>query len=161
MTRNHRAAGTQRPGARHGFTLIELMIVVAVIAILAVIAYPTYQDHMRKTRRADAQGALTALSGAMERWYTENNTYQGAAAGGADTGAPTVYATQVPVDGGTAFYNLTIQAAAATTYTVRATPAGPQAGDGYLELDSTGARRWDRNDDGDTGDANETSWDAH
>lgn len=147
------------PRKARGFSLLELMIVVAVVAILASLAYPAYQDHVRKTRRADAQGALVALSNAMERWYTENNTYLGAAAGGADTGAPAVYATQVPVDGGTATYDLTIEAATGTTYTLRATPVNVQGGDGYLELLSTGARGWDRNDDGDTADANETSWD--
>ncbi len=141
-----------------GFTLVELMIVVAIIAILASIAYPSYQQHIRNSRRADAQGALTGLATAMERWYTERNAYTGAAVGGNDTGAPAIYLAQSPASGNAA-YNLTIQTAAATSYTLRAMPAGPQVGDGYLELTSTGVRRWDKNNDGDTGDAGETSWD--
>ena len=43
----------------HGFTLLELMIVIAVIAVLASVAYPSYLDSVRKARRADAQAALT------------------------------------------------------------------------------------------------------
>ena len=43
-----------------GFTLIELMIVVAVLAILAAIAFPSYQEHVRKARRAQAKADLVA-----------------------------------------------------------------------------------------------------
>lgn len=141
-----------------GFTLIELIISLAVVAILVSFAYPAYVQHGINARRADAQGALMGLASAMERFYTENNTYVGAAAGGAATGAPAIYAVQSPIDGGPAAYNLAIQAATATTYTLRATPAGSQVGDGLQELDSTGGRRWDRNDDGDTSDPGENSW---
>ncbi len=64
-----------------GFTLIELMIVVAIIGILAAIAYPSYQEQVQKSRRADCQGALTGLASAMERFFTVNTTYAGAAVG--------------------------------------------------------------------------------
>ncbi|WP_083329212.1 type IV pilin protein [Marinobacter salinus] len=131
-----------------GFTLIELMIVVAIIGIIAAIAYPSYVEYTDRTRRSDAQGALTGLSGAMERYYASNNTYESAAAGGADTGAPAIYPDEAPLEGGQKYYDLTIEAADANSYTLRATPKGVQAGDGNLELDSTGARRWDRDNDG-------------
>ncbi len=150
---------------QQGFTLIELMIVVAIIGILAGIAYPSYQDSIKKSRRADAKGALMGFANAMERYYTENNSYCGAAVTDATdcpaaTGAPTIFSTTSPVDGGSALYNLTIASATATTYNLRATPTGPQAGDGLLEINNTESRgRWDRNNDGDTTDAGENTWD--
>lgn len=65
-----------KPTARtHGFTLIELMVVVAMIAILAALAVPAYQDFVRKARRADAKRDLTALQLAQERWRANNVAY--------------------------------------------------------------------------------------
>ncbi|MBW7473102.1 type IV pilin protein [Marinobacter sp. F4218] len=140
-----------------GFTLIELMIVVAIIGIIAAIAYPSYMDHVDKTRRSDAQGALMGLAAAMERHYASNNSYEGAASGGGDTGAPAIYPDEAPLDGDNKYYDLTIQAADATSFTLRAAPKGAQAGDGMLELDSTGVRRWDSDNVGGFG-AGENTW---
>jgi type IV pilus assembly protein PilE len=139
---------TDQESSQKGFTLIELMIVVAIIGIIAAIAYPSYVEYTDRTRRSVAQGALTGLAGAMERYYASSNTYQGAGAGGADTGAPGIYPDEAPLDGAQKYYDLTIQAATANSFTLRATPKGVQSGDGSLELDSTGARRWDRDNDG-------------
>lgn len=143
---------------KNGFTLIELLVVVVVIAILAALAYPSYQNSVRKSRRADAQGALLGLSNAMERRFTTNSTYAGAATGGANTGAPTIFSTEAPVDGSPKYYDLTISAATAASFTVRATPKGAQSGDGFIELDHTGARRWDKNNNGVASDAGENNW---
>jgi len=139
-----------------GFTLIELMIVVAIVGIIAAIAYPSYVEYVERARRSDAQGALMGLASAMERHRTANGSYLGA--GSPNTGAPSIYPDEAPIDGSTKFYDLTIEAANATSYTLRATPKNGQAGDGILELDHTGARRWDENNDGDTTDAGENTW---
>ena len=143
----------------HAFSLIELLIVIAIVGILSSIAYPSYVDSVERSRRSDAQSGLLGFANAMQRFHTENNTFVGAADGGATTGTPAIYTATLPTEGNNVFYNLTIEAATASTYTLRATPVNSQAGDGYLEVLHTGARRWDRNDDGDTDDANELNWD--
>ena len=58
-----------------GFTLVELMIVVAIVAILAAIGYPSYQNSVQKSRRADGRAALQEAAARQERMYTESNTY--------------------------------------------------------------------------------------
>lgn len=131
-----------------GFTLIELMIVVAIVGILAAIAYPSYQESVAKSKRADAQGALLSLAGALERHFTETNSYcdagttavGGCGAGTGDSGAPTIFVTQVPVDGGTKYYDLTISAVTGTTFTVTATRTGSMASDacGDFTYDNAG-----------------------
>lgn len=58
-----------------GFTLIELMIVVAIIGVLAAVAFPNYQNYTREARRTDAQNTLLTLSNNLEKHFSDNNTY--------------------------------------------------------------------------------------
>lgn len=145
---------TSTPLARrrqHGFTLIELMVVVAVIGIIAAIAYPSFQDSVRKTRRADAKAVLAELAQFMERTYTENNSFK---PGGNN---PPLPYTESPIDGSAKYYDLSISASTTSSFTLQATPKGPQAGNGVLTLSSTGARWWDINNNGAV-DVGENNW---
>lgn len=125
----------------NGFSLIELLIVIAIIGIIAAIAYPSYQDHVTRTRRADAQAALMQMSQAMERAFTESSpsaypTAIGTAAGQLN------FPNQAPLDGDNKFYTLSILAGGGAGYTIAASPiAGrAQVGDGRLIYISTGRR---------------------
>ncbi len=132
-----------------GFTLIELMIVVAVIAILAAIAYPSYQDSVRKGRRGEAKSDLVELAQAMERCFTQNNSYHGCAsiADATDTLiAPFDKSPQAAA--ATARYTIVMTvpggAAGRTVFSLAATPVGDQlkdsCGPGPLTLNQTGAK---------------------
>lgn len=61
-----------------GFTLLELMIVIAIIGILAAIGYPAYTSSVKKSQRADAIASLLDLKGRMEEYYMNNDSYAGA-----------------------------------------------------------------------------------
>lgn len=64
-----------RSSAARGFSLIELMIVLAIVAILAAVALPAYQSQVQKTRRADAIQALEYAAARQEQHYFENSGY--------------------------------------------------------------------------------------
>ncbi len=61
---------------QHGFSLVELLVVVAIVGILAAIALPSYQQYIARSQRSDAKAMLLADAQFLERVYTDCNTYQ-------------------------------------------------------------------------------------
>lgn len=116
----------------HGFTLIELMIVVVLIAIIAAIAIPAYQGYTEQARRADAKSGLLSLQLAQEKFRANCRFYAGNIGNttvcGASPGASTLIHTTTSPDN---HYILSISAASTASYTLTATrnPSGKQAND--------------------------------
>ncbi|SDX11937.1 type IV pilin protein [Thiocapsa roseopersicina] len=129
-----------------GFTLIELMVVVAIVAILAGIAFPSYVDHVRKARMTDAKGVLLEAAQWMERQYTLENVYPDDESFEDDSGL-----AQSPRDGGTVFYEITVDTDDdGQGYTLTAEAAGDQEKYSRCErltLTHTGSRDSDDADD--------------
>ncbi len=120
-----------------GFSLIEIMIVVAIVAIIAVIAVPNYTSYVERSRCTDAQADLMELAQWMERRYAANFTYENAAGN-----MPTLPFSQSPEDG-TASFTIAVTGSA-TDFTLTATPiAGririPGGACGTLTLDNQGS----------------------
>ena len=118
-----------------GFTLIEVMIVVAIIGILAAIAYPSYDEYVKRANRAEGQALLSDASARQERYFAQNNVYITKSAdiaklgvkGGnkSETGKYTLTASKVDGDGG---------------YTLTATQGFKDAKCGNLTLDALGKK---------------------
>ena len=114
-----------RLGTR-GFTLVELMIVIAIISILAAVAYPSYQEHVIKSKRAKAAACLIEQAQFMERFYTTNLRYDQTTAG-APVALP-AGGCRTDLETAPASYNFSfLGAVGQRTYTIQAVPQGAQA----------------------------------
>ena len=120
---------------RRGFTLIELIIVVAIITILVGVAFPAYTESVRKASRSDAKAELTDVAQRLQRCFTAYSTYNNSGCGVAtEYGGGSVISQE-------GLYNVTATINA-TTFTLTAAPAGKQASDkcGSLAQTNTGLR---------------------
>jgi type IV pilus assembly protein PilE len=128
-----------------GFTLIELMIVVAIVAILGAVALPSYRSSVQKSQRAEARGALLETAQFMQRFYSQNDRYDQDRAGTA-IAIPGPLAT-VPKGSSSTNANYLLSFSGTPTvsgFTVQAVPrsGGTMASDacGTLSLDNVGRR---------------------
>lgn len=116
-----------------GFTLIEMMIVVAIIGILAVIAYPSYAEYVKRGNRSEGQALLSDIAAAQERYYSQNNRYI--------TASGDIAKLNVSTKSITNKYNLAVSSAAGDGgYTLTATPQFSDTDCGNLTLTALGVR---------------------
>jgi len=99
---------------KKGFTLIELMIVIAVIAIVVAIAIPAYSDYITRSKRADGKTGLLALQLEQEKYRANNPTYAAAASLG------------LPADSPDGHYQINVTSFSAASYALSAAPNASQ-----------------------------------
>jgi type IV pilus assembly protein PilE len=121
---------------KSGFTLIELMIVIAIVSILVAIALPSYRSYVIRGHRSAAIAEMMSLANREQQLLIANRAY-------ADTAALTAAGYDLP-DEVEQFYTYTVTTPAVTpgsprpTFTITFTPTGIQANDGVLTLDQAG-----------------------
>ncbi|MBN1141255.1 MAG: type IV pilin protein [Deltaproteobacteria bacterium] len=121
--------------SEQGFSLIELLIVVAIFGILVAIAIPSYTSYRRSANRSEARTSLLEISQELERYFVRQNTY-----------VDNVNQHNLPRDSPHGIYRLRFAAGfpTATTYTLEATPQGAQLDDaecGTLSIDHLGNKQ--------------------
>ena len=133
MAMNRSPNRRRRIGA--GFTLVEVMIAVVIVGLLAAVAIPAFTDSVRKSRRAEAFSALSAVQLAQERWRGNNASYASELANTA-TGSNPPNGLGIAATTPSGYYGIAISGASATGYTVTATgvTGTTQANDGSCLL---------------------------
>ena len=117
-----------------GFSLIELMIVVAVVAILASVAYPSYTQYVVRSNRAAAKAQMLDIANRQQQFLLSNRAYASKT-----TLESSGYG--LPAEVGARYdYDITVGTGTVPSYTITFAPKGAQAGDGTLTLNSEGVK---------------------
>lgn len=141
MTNSKPMGAIKRRSLQQGFTLLEMMLVVAVIALISSIAIPAFIDYMKKSRRSDARSLLLEIVAKQEQYfpnnqqqYTDDFTQLGNLAAKATT------ADKVTSENG--YYEITIDRPTLYTFKLTAKPIGAQANDSCttLTIDQDGTK---------------------
>ena len=127
----------------HGFTLLEIMIVVAIVGILAAIVLPSYQNQIRKSNRSAAQQFMLDVATKEQQILMDTRGYVAVADGNfgnkPSDGSPGVGVPQPPATNGRYTFAVTVvNTATPPTFTITATAINGQAVDGNLTLDQSG-----------------------
>lgn len=119
-----------------GWTLTELLMVMAIVAVMAAIAWPSYTDYVQRGHRAQAQAALLEAQHFMERYYTAHGRYS-VSATSSTSQAPVLPVRLQSIPGANTRYLLNVIQITANSYTLSAVPTGSMASDKCASLTLT------------------------
>jgi type IV pilus assembly protein PilE len=129
---------------QRGFTLIEVMVVVAIIAILASVAFPSYQAYIIRANRSAAQQLMLKIGSREEQYRLDAKVYTATIGG---TGGLNVVeegwdctSTVTQCTNGRYTVTVALDVGPPPGYTITATPSGPQASDGNLTINALGTK---------------------